>query len=135
MHDQPTAPVARGKGRAPAVVAADRRPRPPPQPTRPAGKHAPPARQRARPAEAAPPPRGRVAGSAARRGRGLASGGHRRRSAQGRQPARAAARRSPRSGRRAREELAPDLFGKDLISEKSLDEVILAYLSEDASEK
>jgi hypothetical protein len=39
-------------------------------------------------------------------------------------------------GRRAREEPArPNLFGKDLISEKSLDEVILAYLSEDSSEE
>lgn len=36
-------------------------------------------------------------------------------------------------GRRAREEPSrPKLFGKDLISEKSLDEVILAYLSEDS---
>jgi len=41
-----------------------------------------------------------------------------------------------RSGRRAREEPSrPNLFGKDLISEKSLDEVILAYLSEDSSEE
>jgi hypothetical protein len=41
-----------------------------------------------------------------------------------------------RTGRRAREEPArPNLFGKDLISEKSLDEVILAYLSEDSSEE
>lgn len=39
-------------------------------------------------------------------------------------------------GRRAREEPSrPNLFGKDLISEKSLDEVILAYLSEDSSEE
>jgi hypothetical protein len=41
-------------------------------------------------------------------------------------------RREGSRPRRAREE--PRLFGKDLISEKSLDEVILAYLSEDASE-
>ena len=27
------------------------------------------------------------------------------------------------------------IFGKDLISEKSLDEVIMAYLSEDANEE
>ncbi len=33
--------------------------------------------------------------------------------------------------RRAREQASSSLFGKDLISEKSLDEVILAYLSED----
>ncbi len=32
-------------------------------------------------------------------------------------------------------QLGGSLFGKDLISEKSLDEVILAYLSEDSSEK
>jgi len=36
--------------------------------------------------------------------------------------------------RRAREDSEP-LFGQDLISEKSLDEVILAYLSEDAGEE
>jgi hypothetical protein len=37
--------------------------------------------------------------------------------------------------RAAREEKASDsLFGGDLISEKSLDEVILAYLSEDTEE-
>ena len=36
--------------------------------------------------------------------------------------------------RRAREQQG-SLFGKDLISEKSLDEVILAYLSEDGSER
>ncbi len=44
----------------------------------------------------------------------------------------------PRRGvaRRAREEPSrTSLFGKDLISEKSLDEVILAYLSEDSSEE
>jgi hypothetical protein len=37
--------------------------------------------------------------------------------------------------RRAREEGGRGVFGQDLISEKSLDEVILAYLSEDASEE
>jgi hypothetical protein len=36
--------------------------------------------------------------------------------------------------RRARESVKPGLFGKDLISEKSLDEVILAYLSEDGED-
>jgi hypothetical protein len=35
--------------------------------------------------------------------------------------------------RRAREE-SRGAFGQDLMSEKSLDEVILAYLSEDADE-
>lgn len=40
------------------------------------------------------------------------------------------------TARRAREEPSrPNLFGKDLISEKSLDEVILAYLSDDSSEE
>lgn len=43
--------------------------------------------------------------------------------------------RQPRPPRRAREDRSGDtLFGQDLISEKSLDEVILAYLSEDVSE-
>jgi hypothetical protein len=43
--------------------------------------------------------------------------------------------RQARPARRAREDRAGDsLFGQDLISEKSLDEVILAYLSEDGSE-
>jgi hypothetical protein len=37
--------------------------------------------------------------------------------------------------RRAREEGGRGVFGQDLISEKSLDEVILAYLSEDANEE
>ena len=35
----------------------------------------------------------------------------------------------------AREAPGDSIFGEDLISEKSLDEVILAYLSEDADEK
>ena len=37
--------------------------------------------------------------------------------------------------RKAREESESGMFGQDLISEKSLDEVILAYLSEDAGEE
>ena len=37
--------------------------------------------------------------------------------------------------RRAREEGGRGMFGQDLISEKSLDEVILAYLSEDSKEE
>ena len=42
----------------------------------------------------------------------------------------------PRPRRFAREETAGQgLFGKDTISEKSLDEVILAYLSEDSAEE
>ena len=35
--------------------------------------------------------------------------------------------------RKAREDSGRGVFGQDLISEKSLDEVILAYLSEDGS--
>jgi hypothetical protein len=35
----------------------------------------------------------------------------------------------------AREDSESGLFGQDLISEKSLDEVILAYLSEDPAEE
>jgi hypothetical protein len=37
--------------------------------------------------------------------------------------------------RKAREESEGGMFGQDLISEKSLDEVILAYLSEDGTEE
>ncbi|MEZ4364790.1 MAG: hypothetical protein R2939_00715 [Kofleriaceae bacterium] len=36
--------------------------------------------------------------------------------------------------RRAREDAGRGVFGQDLISEKSLDEVILAYLSEDGAD-
>jgi hypothetical protein len=44
--------------------------------------------------------------------------------------------RPPVTTRRAREEPPrATLFGKDLISEKSLDEVILAYLSEDSPDE
>jgi hypothetical protein len=41
----------------------------------------------------------------------------------------------PARARKAREESQDGIFGQDLISEKSLDEVILAYLSEDGSEE
>ena len=37
--------------------------------------------------------------------------------------------------RQAREDSGRGVFGQDLISEKSLDEVILAYLSEDNSDE
>jgi hypothetical protein len=47
------------------------------------------------------------------------------------QPAVDASRRRERPDKRKRE----GLFGQDLISEKSLDEVILAYLSEDSSDE
>jgi hypothetical protein len=45
--------------------------------------------------------------------------------------------RAPTAGRvrKAREESEGGVFGQDLISEKSLDEVILAYLSEDGTEE
>ena len=57
----------------------------------------------------------------------IAGGGGRGNGSPGSDPPRAL------GGRRAREEPSrPKLFGKDLISEKSLDEVILAYLSEDS---
>ena len=47
----------------------------------------------------------------------------------------AATGRTPTSRvRQAREDSESGMFGQDLISEKSLDEVILAYLSEDNSE-
>lgn len=41
----------------------------------------------------------------------------------------------PARARKAREESQDGIFGQDLISEKSLDEVILAYLSEDGAEE
>lgn len=43
--------------------------------------------------------------------------------------------KQPSRTRKAREESDAGLFGQDLISEKSLDEVILAYLSEDPAEE
>jgi hypothetical protein len=128
IHDQPTAPIARGKGRVagPAPVA----PRPPQPAARPVGKAAthspprPPSRAEA-PAPVTPVSRGSVVvsrppvivGAPTRLG------------------PRDVAPPAPRTIRRARESTRPSLFGKDLISERSLDEVILAYLSEDAAEK
>jgi hypothetical protein len=47
----------------------------------------------------------------------------------------AAAPKPPSRVRKAREDSDSGLFGQDLISEKSLDEVILAYLSEDPAEE
>jgi len=46
-----------------------------------------------------------------------------------------AQRRAPRVRKAQAEEKGESLFGKGLISEKSLDEVILAYLSDDTSEE
>jgi hypothetical protein len=130
IHDQPTAPIPRGKGRAPAVVTPIA-PRPPDTTARPAGKHAPPtpaprATPRPQPPAAPPMPRASVVVSRPPVIVGA--------------PPRIVSPREggppvPRTIRRARESARPSLFGKDLISERSLDEVILAYLSEDASEK
>ena len=50
------------------------------------------------------------------------------------QPRAAAAAAPSGRVRKAREDSEGGMFGQDLISEKSLDEVILAYLSEDGSE-
>ena len=133
IHDQPTAPVARGKGRAPAVVSPIAA-RPPPAVTRPAGKHPTPPSPTLRPAPRPPPPPA------------VASPGPRAAVVVARPavivgaPPRIVSPREgsppvPRNIRRARESTRPSLFGKDLISERSLDEVILAYLSEDATEK
>ncbi len=132
IHDQPTAPVARGKGRAPAVVSPIAA-RPPAAMTRPAGKHAPPP-QALRPAPKPPPPP--AASPAVPRAAVVVS---RPAVIVGAPPRIVSPREGgppiPRNIRRARESSRPSLFGKDLISERSLDEVILAYLSEDASEK
>jgi hypothetical protein len=55
-------------------------------------------------------------------------------------PPQAAAPAAPPKGstskvRKAREDSDAGIFGQDLISEKSLDEVILAYLSEDPNDE
>lgn len=132
IHDQPTAPVARGKGRAPAVVSPIAA-RPPSTANRPAGKHAPPP-QALRPAPKPPPPP--AVSPAVSRAAVVVS---RPAVIVGAPPRIVSPREGgppiPRNIRRARESSRPSLFGKDLISERSLDEVILAYLSEDASEK
>ena len=130
IHDQPTAPVARGKGRAPAVVSPIA-PRPPGTAARPAGKHAPPVpalRPAPKPPAPAVAPSGRAAVVVSRPAVIVGA------------PPRIVTPREggppiPRNIRRARESTRPSLFGKDLISERSLDEVILAYLSEDSTEK
>jgi hypothetical protein len=125
IHDQPTAPIARGKGRV--ASAAPVAPRPPQPAARPVGKaatHAPP-RPPSRADSTDPVSRGAVVVSRPPVIVGA--------------PARLGPRDvhppAPRTIRRARESTRPSLFGKDLISERSLDEVILAYLSEDAAEK
>ncbi len=134
-HDQSNTPAPRGKGKTPAVVSP-LAPRPPAGAPRPAGNpNAPPApplraagKARA-PSEAGPQRPGVVVSRPA-----VIVGAPPPRVVaprQGEPPPgpRPAARRPPREDNR------PSLFGKDLISERSLDEVILAYLSEDASDK
>ncbi len=136
IHDQPTGPVARGKGKTPAPGPVA--PRPPAGAGRPAGKPhapaAPPPRSEARPRPATPIPVGPPARAGVVVSRPPVVVGA---------PPRVATSRErgadpppvPRGSRRTRDSNRPSLFGKDLISERSLDEVILAYLSEDASEK
>jgi hypothetical protein len=131
IHDQPTAPVARGKARAPAVVSPIP-PRPPGTATRPAGKHPPPPPMplpRATPRLEAPSAAGARSSVVVSRPPVIVGA-----------PPRIVSPREggppiPRTIRRARESPRASLFGKDLISERSLDEVILAYLSEDTTEK
>ncbi|HWM85770.1 MAG TPA: hypothetical protein VNO33_08025 [Kofleriaceae bacterium] len=139
IHDQPTGPVARGKGRVPDVVSPVAA-RPPAGAARPHGKpHAPdPHSTDALPP--APQPRGKTRASSVpgpRAGvvvsRPAVIVGAPPRVVSPREPG--APPLVPRTIRRAREDTRPSLFGKDLISERSLDEVILAYLSEDAQEK
>ena len=126
VHDQPTAPVQRPRPGRPSA-------RPPPVPARAARPgapsvpppHPPSARSAAGTVNSSPPRPGVVVSRPA-----VIVGGPPR--VVGTSPP---APRPP-AGRRAREEAArPSLFGKDLISEKSLDEVILAYLSEDSPEE
>lgn len=145
VHDQPTAPMPAKRGRGPSGEqerpAASSRPgvgpvppvRPPVKPQAPGG---PPARAMGKSMPAAgataaanAPQQPRPAVVVSRPA--VIIGG----------PPKVVGGREPgddprRGGRRAREEPSrPNLFGKDLISEKSLDEVILAYLSEDSSEE
>ena len=140
IPDTHDALLARGKGRAPAVVSPVP-PRPPAGVARPAGKpHAPaavpvrsgapqpPVAPTATPVPVGPAPRAGVVVS-----RPAVIVGAAPRVVSPRDPN--AAPLVPRTIRRAREPSRPGLFGKDLISERSLDEVILAYLSEDPSEK
>jgi hypothetical protein len=140
IPDTHDALLARGKGRAPAVVSPVP-PRPPVGAVRPAGKpHAPaalPARsgapQQPMAATATPVPIGPAprAGVVVSRPAVIVHGAPR--VVSPRDPSTAPL--VPRTIRRAREPSRPGLFGKDLISERSLDEVILAYLSEDPPEK
>jgi hypothetical protein len=143
VHDQPTAPLPRNRAQAseqPPTAPVPPRPpppRPPPIPAaRAAGKsHAP----------SGPPPR--AAGKSMSASAAAGSKPQPRPAVVVSRPAviiggppKVVGTRDmegPRPpARRAREEPSrPNLFGKDLISEKSLDEVILAYLSEDSSEE
>ncbi|HEU5061502.1 MAG TPA: hypothetical protein VFU21_33505 [Kofleriaceae bacterium] len=144
VHDQPTAPVPAKRARA-ASGEAER-----PPATRPADRPVPPVRPPVKPAApsgASAPARGK--GMPAQGASGAANAPQQPRPAVvvsrpaviiGGPPkvvgARETQERVVAGGRRAREEPSrPNLFGKDLISEKSLDEVILAYLSEDSSEE
>jgi hypothetical protein len=135
IPDQPGAPMPRGKGRAPAVVSPVAA-RTPAGSGRPAGKpHVPPSPP-TRPADQAREP-AMAGGSAPARAGVVVS---RPAIVVGAAPRVVSPREGaeplvPRNVRRAREETRPSLFGKDLISERSLDEVILAYLSEDAADK
>ena len=146
VHDQPTAPVPSKRSRGPSG-----------EPDRPAAGAAaragagpvPPVRPSIKPA-APPPTPGRAMG------KGMPAHGASAAPGAPQQPRPAVVVSRPaviiggppkvvgareaadagRASRRAREEPSrPNLFGKDLISEKSLDEVILAYLSEDSSEE
>jgi len=145
VHEQPTAPIARGKGRAPPVVSpvgsrapmagspmagsrsTGRSMAPVAPPLRPAGKPRPPSSPSI-PTPIGPAPRSGVVVSRPAVIVGAA-------------PRVIAPRDAsvgpavPRTVRRAREDSRQSLFGKDLVSERSLDEVILAYLSEDSQEK
>jgi hypothetical protein len=145
VHDQPTAPVPAKRGRPTSSGEPDR----PAASTRPGAGPVPPVRQPIKPAVPPPTP-------ARAMGKGMPAHGASGAPGAPQQPRPAVVVSRPaviiggppkvvgardaadpaRGSRRAREEPArPNLFGKDLISEKSLDEVILAYLSEDSSEE
>ena len=138
QRDLPAAAQAPPKAPTPPPTPS---PTPPPIPTARTGPPPNTARQQSRPPPAPRPPTPNPVKPAAR----VRSGSHRASGVVvsrpavivsappkvvGKQPGR------PARARQAREDSSENnLFGQGLISEKSLDEVILAYLSDDASEE
>jgi hypothetical protein len=139
LHEQPTAPVVRPRqrpGAAGAVPMPSRRGSQPPQHQapirRPAAARSPASRRTVAPTSRSAGPSAPRSGVVVSRPAVIVGGPPK---VVGGRVAEASGPRPPAT-RRAREEPPrASLFGKDLISEKSLDEVILAYLSEDSSDE